>query len=151
MSPNSSIALSEIFGIYCTSVSQNYNRLGAVIRLLPYPSAGCAMVVRFTVPDPMPVEAEKRVATAAYVSARIIAAGIVIAFLYWAASVIVTLLVAVLLAYFLDPVVARLEDMGLPRGLGSSGGSGFHHSSFPDGLDGGRAHRSIWRGLAQVP
>jgi len=67
----------------------------------------------------MPVEAEKRVAAAAYVSARIIAAGIIIAFLYWAASVIVTLLVAVLLAYFLDPVVARLEDMGLARGIGS--------------------------------
>jgi predicted PurR-regulated permease PerM len=67
----------------------------------------------------MPVEAEKKAATAAFVSARIIAAGIVIAFLYWAASVIVTLLVAVLLAYFLDPLVARLEDWGLARGIGS--------------------------------
>jgi predicted PurR-regulated permease PerM len=67
----------------------------------------------------MPVETEKRTATAAYVSARIIAAGIVIAFLYFAASVIVTLLVAVLLAYFLEPVVSRLEDIGLARALGS--------------------------------
>ncbi len=67
----------------------------------------------------MPVEAEKREATAAYVSARIIAAGIIIAFLYWAASVIVTLLVAVLLAYFLEPLVSRLEDAGLARALGS--------------------------------
>ena len=77
--------------------------------------AGCAIVVGSQGHSPMPVEADKREATAAYVSARIIAAGIIIAFLYWAASVIVTLLVAVLLAYFLDPVVSRLEDMGLAR------------------------------------
>src|SRR5271170_6440137 len=67
----------------------------------------------------MPIEAEKRVATAAYVSARIIAAGIVIAFCYWASSVIVTLLIAVLLAYFLDPIVSWLENWQVPRALGS--------------------------------
>ena len=53
------------------------------------------------------------------VSARIIAAGIVIAFCYVASSVLVTLLVAVLLAYFLDPVVNWLENLHVPRGLGS--------------------------------
>ena len=52
-------------------------------------------------------------------SARIIAAGIVIAFCYWASSVIVTLLVAVLLAYFLDPIVSWLENLRVPRALGS--------------------------------
>jgi predicted PurR-regulated permease PerM len=52
-------------------------------------------------------------------SARIIAAGIVIAFLHFASSVVVTLLVAVLLAYFLDPLVTWLEDWHIPRALGS--------------------------------
>jgi predicted PurR-regulated permease PerM len=52
-------------------------------------------------------------------SARIIAAGIVIAFCYWASSVVVTLLVAVLLAYFLDPIVSWLENWHVPRALGS--------------------------------
>jgi len=52
----------------------------------------------------MPVEETKIISTSS-VSARIIAAGIVIAFCYWASSVLVTLIVSVLLAYFLDPVV----------------------------------------------
>ena len=52
-------------------------------------------------------------------SARIIAAGIVIAFLHFASSVVVTLLVAVLLAYFLDPIVTWLEDWHIPRALGA--------------------------------
>jgi predicted PurR-regulated permease PerM len=52
-------------------------------------------------------------------SARIIAAGIVIAFLHFASSVVVTLLVAVLMAYFLDPLVTWLEDWHIPRALGS--------------------------------
>ncbi|HXW54927.1 MAG TPA: AI-2E family transporter [Candidatus Cybelea sp.] len=66
----------------------------------------------------MPVE-ETKLITASSVSARIIAAGIVIAFCYWASSVLVTLLVAVLMAYFLDPVVSALERFRLPRALGS--------------------------------
>jgi predicted PurR-regulated permease PerM len=52
-------------------------------------------------------------------SGRIIAGGIVIGFCYWASSVLVTLLVAVLLAYFLDPVVSWLEDWRIPRALGA--------------------------------
>ncbi len=52
-------------------------------------------------------------------SQRIIAAGIVLVFLYYAASVVMTILLAVLLAYFLDPVVEWLENHGFPRGLGS--------------------------------
>ena len=52
-------------------------------------------------------------------SQRIIAAGIVLVFLYYAASVVMTILLAVLLAYFLDPIVEWLENHGMPRGLGS--------------------------------
>lgn len=53
------------------------------------------------------------------VSTRIIAAGIVIAFCYWASTILVTLLVAVLAAYFLDPVVTGLERIRIPRAIGS--------------------------------
>jgi len=66
----------------------------------------------------MPVE-ETKIVTASSVSARIIAAGIVIAFLYWASSVLVTLIVSVLLAYFLDPLVTWMESWHVPRALGS--------------------------------
>jgi predicted PurR-regulated permease PerM len=66
----------------------------------------------------MPVQ-EAKVITASSVSARIIAAGIVIAFCYWASTVLVTLMVAVLSAYFLDPIVTWLEKWRLPRALGS--------------------------------
>jgi predicted PurR-regulated permease PerM len=52
-------------------------------------------------------------------SQRIIALGIVFAFLYWASSIVMTLLLAVLLAYFLDPVVNVLEKIHVPRGLGA--------------------------------
>jgi predicted PurR-regulated permease PerM len=62
---------------------------------------------------------ETRVITARTISGRIIAAGIVLAFCYLASSVLVTLLVAILGAYFLDPVVSALERMRLPRALGS--------------------------------
>jgi len=66
----------------------------------------------------MPLE-ETKVITASSVSARIIAAGMVIAFCYFASTILVTLLVAVLLAYFLDPVVTWLERWRIPRALGS--------------------------------
>jgi predicted PurR-regulated permease PerM len=66
----------------------------------------------------MPLE-ETKVVTTSSVSARIIAAGIVIAFCYWASSVLVTLAVAVLMAYFLDPLVSGLERLRVPRALGS--------------------------------
>lgn len=66
----------------------------------------------------LPTE-ELKVSASSSVSARIIAVGIVIAFCYWASSVLVTLSVAVLLAYFLDPVVNWLESLHVPRGLGA--------------------------------
>jgi predicted PurR-regulated permease PerM len=67
----------------------------------------------------MPVEESKAVASKSSVSSRIIAAGIVIAFCYWASTVLVTVLVAVLMAYFLDPVVNWMERVRIPRALGS--------------------------------
>ncbi|HET6142624.1 MAG TPA: AI-2E family transporter [Candidatus Acidoferrales bacterium] len=52
-------------------------------------------------------------------SQRIIAVAIVFAALYFASEVVVPLLLAVLLAYFLDPVVSLLERIRIPRALGS--------------------------------
>lgn len=69
----------------------------------------------------MPLEETKetKVVARGSASARIIAAGIVIAFCYWASSVLMTLAVAVLMAYFLDPLVTWLERLRVPRALGS--------------------------------
>jgi predicted PurR-regulated permease PerM len=50
---------------------------------------------------------------------RIIASGIVFAFLYFASSVVMTLLLSAITAYFLEPVVEFLERMRVPRGLGA--------------------------------
>jgi predicted PurR-regulated permease PerM len=52
-------------------------------------------------------------------SQRVIAAGIVIGFCYYASSVVMTLLLSVLLAYFLDPFVEWLERWHVSRALGS--------------------------------
>jgi predicted PurR-regulated permease PerM len=52
-------------------------------------------------------------------SQRIIAAAIVFAFLYFTADVVVPLLLAVLMAYFLDPVVGVFERVHIPRALGA--------------------------------
>jgi predicted PurR-regulated permease PerM len=45
--------------------------------------------------------------------------GIVFAFLYFASNIVIALLLAVLLAYFLDPVVGVLERIYIPRVLGA--------------------------------
>jgi predicted PurR-regulated permease PerM len=50
-------------------------------------------------------------------SQRIIAAAIVFAFLYFTSEVVVPLLLAVLVAYFLDPVVGVFERLHIPRAL----------------------------------
>jgi len=52
-------------------------------------------------------------------SQRVIAAAIVFAFLYFASDVVVTLLLAALLAYFLDPVVGLFERIRIPRAIGA--------------------------------
>jgi predicted PurR-regulated permease PerM len=62
---------------------------------------------------------DTRVASRSNSSQRIIALGIVFAFLYVASSIVMTLLLAVLLAYFLDPVVEFLERGHIPRSLGA--------------------------------
>jgi predicted PurR-regulated permease PerM len=53
------------------------------------------------------------------ISQRIIAGGILLAFLYWASTVLITLLISVLMAYFLDPVVEWLERFRIPRATGA--------------------------------
>jgi predicted PurR-regulated permease PerM len=50
---------------------------------------------------------------------RIIAIGVIFAFLYWASSIVMTLMLAVLLAYFLDAGVVLLERIRIPRALGA--------------------------------
>lgn len=71
-----------------------------------------------TVPQPI-ISVASATVRASSTSQRIIAAGIVIAFCYWASSVVVTLLVSMLMAYFLDPLVSYLERLHIPRALGS--------------------------------
>jgi predicted PurR-regulated permease PerM len=50
---------------------------------------------------------------------RILAVAAVVTFLYFASNIVITLLLAVLLAYFLDPVVQVLEKILIPRPLGA--------------------------------
>jgi predicted PurR-regulated permease PerM len=50
---------------------------------------------------------------------RIIALGVVFVFFYYASSIVMTLMLAVLLAYFLDPGVVLLERIRVPRALGA--------------------------------
>src|SRR5262249_192379 len=47
----------------------------------------------------------------------VLAAAIILLFLYYAAGVVITLLFSILLAYFLDPAVEFLEKIKLPRTL----------------------------------
>ena len=81
-------------------------------RHIPVPGSVACVIVR-----DMPLEDTEIIPDNA-TPAKIIAAGIVIAFCYWASSVLVTVLVAVLLAYFLDPVVTFMENWHIPRALG---------------------------------
>lgn len=53
-------------------------------------------------------------------SLRILAAGAVILFLYYASGVVITLLLSILLSYFLDPAVELMERTGLPRTLAAT-------------------------------
>jgi predicted PurR-regulated permease PerM len=52
-------------------------------------------------------------------SLRILAAAIILLFFYYAQGVVITLLLSILLAYFLDPAVELLERMKMPRSLGA--------------------------------
>lgn len=69
---------------------------------------------------PMPHNEEQpRAPRAGAVSLRIIAAALVVGFCYWAASVVMTLLLSILIAYFLDPLVEWFERFRMPRVIGS--------------------------------
>jgi len=63
--------------------------------------------------------AVREAASGASASLRIIAIGIILAFLYWASSVMIAVLLSVVLAYFLDPLVTFLEHVHVPRALGA--------------------------------
>jgi len=52
-------------------------------------------------------------------SLRVIAGAIILLFLYYAQGVVITLLLSILLAYFLDPAVEFLERLHLPRTIGA--------------------------------
>ncbi len=49
------------------------------------------------------------------VSLKLLAAALILVFLYYAAGVVITLLLSILIAYFLDPVVELLERLRMPR------------------------------------
>src|SRR5271168_3295721 len=53
------------------------------------------------------------------VSLRLLGAAIVLLFLYYAAGVVITLLLSILLAYFLDPAVELIERVHIPSTIGS--------------------------------
>src|SRR5208282_4119834 len=52
-------------------------------------------------------------------SLRVIAAAIILLFCYYAQGVVITLLLSILIAYFLDPAVELLERSRIPRTVGA--------------------------------
>jgi len=52
-------------------------------------------------------------------SLRVLAAAIILLFCYYAQGVVITLLLSILLAYFLDPAVELLERVHVPRTIGA--------------------------------
>jgi predicted PurR-regulated permease PerM len=68
-----------------------------------------------TVPEP---RRETRISSS-NVSLNLLAAALILTFLYYAAGVVITLLLSILIAYFLDPVVEYLERLGISRTLAS--------------------------------
>jgi predicted PurR-regulated permease PerM len=67
-------------------------------------------------PSPKPSQTTTRILSS-NVSLKLLGTAIVLVFLYYAAGVVITLLLSVLLAYFLDPIVEFLERMRMPRTL----------------------------------
>jgi len=53
------------------------------------------------------------------VSLRILAAAVVLLFLYYASGIVITVLLSILIAYFLDPAVEFLERARVPRTIGA--------------------------------
>jgi len=62
---------------------------------------------------------ERRRSAPPNASVRLIAAGVVFGFCYWASTVLITLVVSILFAYLLDPLVELLERVRVPRAVGS--------------------------------
>jgi predicted PurR-regulated permease PerM len=60
-----------------------------------------------------------RLPTSSNFSLRILAAAVILVFVYYAASVIITLILSVLLAYFMDPAVEFMEQFRVPRTIGA--------------------------------
>ena len=52
-------------------------------------------------------------------SLRVIAAGILLLFVYYAQGVVITLILSILLAYCLDPLVELMEQVHIPRTIGA--------------------------------
>jgi predicted PurR-regulated permease PerM len=72
-----------------------------------------------TIETPPPVQpAIVRISGSTF-SMRVIAGAIILLFCYYAQGVVITLLLSILLAYFLDPAVELLERVKLPRTLGA--------------------------------
>src|ERR1051325_10590822 len=65
------------------------------------------------------IKTEVRSAAFANASLRIIATAIVFACIYYASSILITLICALIIAFVLDPGVALMERLRLPRWLGS--------------------------------
>jgi predicted PurR-regulated permease PerM len=62
-------------------------------------------------PDPRPTD---RISSS-NVSLKLLAVALILVFLYYAAGVVITLLLSILIAYFLDPAVESLERARMPR------------------------------------
>jgi predicted PurR-regulated permease PerM len=65
------------------------------------------------------LKVETPVVVTATTSLRIIAAAVIFAFVYYASSVLITLIFALFIAFVLDPAVSLMERMHLPRWAGS--------------------------------
>jgi predicted PurR-regulated permease PerM len=64
-------------------------------------------------------DTETRDASGPRIAPVILAAGTVIAFCYWAETVVLTLVLSILMTYLLDPVCSRFERARLPRWIAS--------------------------------
>jgi len=69
--------------------------------------------------QPVPKEREYVRLKASTFSLRVIAAGILLLFVYYAQGVVITLILSILLAYCLDPVVELMERARIPRTIGA--------------------------------
>ena len=69
-------------------------------------------------PTPTPAPTFVRISGSTF-SLRVIAGAIILLFCYYAQGVVITLLLSILLAYFLDPAVELLERMHMPRTVGA--------------------------------